>query len=243
MNAVIDRAVSAFETRRYRLLNRRERDIVYKGGAVSFTFDDFPHSALDGAAMLEERGWRGTFYLSTALAGHDSNVGQIADLASVMALHARGHEIGNHTDSHLRCQGAPKAVLKRELKASADALAPADGNRSFAFPFGAYDASALNVFSGSFDTLRTVQRGVNHGRADLNLLKANPIYESTQLDTVRMLLDETVANDGWLIFYTHDVCARPSDFGCTPARFDQVLSLVAQRGLAVETVAGVFASL
>ena len=240
---MLNRIVTALESRRYRLLNQRDKTIACDGGIVSFTFDDFPESATAGARLLESRNWRGTFYMSTALAGEDSPVGKIGTVDSALKLHAAGHEIGNHTHSHLRCNGAKNAVLRADLTASSAALKPVDGNRSFAFPFGAYDASALNVLSGRFDTLRTVQNGVNAQRTDMNTLKANPIYRNTSMASVEALLEEVRAKNGWLIFYTHDVCDQPSEFGCTPEQFDQVLALVAARRLPVKTVSEVFASL
>ena len=45
------------------------------GPIVSFTFDDAPPSAAtNGAAILEEFGLRGTFYLSGGWLGGDSDV-------------------------------------------------------------------------------------------------------------------------------------------------------------------------
>jgi hypothetical protein len=117
------------------------------------------------------------------------------------------------------------------------------GGRNFALPFGAYDASALNYLSGRFDTIRTVQKGINSGDVDLNLLKANPIYESTDLETLRSLVDQVKAARGWLIFYTHDISASPSEFGCTADRLHTVLNWVDEAGLAVRTVEETYAML
>jgi hypothetical protein len=45
---------------------------------ISFTFDDFPRSALlAGGAILESFGYRGTFYASMGEMGNDSEVGEI----------------------------------------------------------------------------------------------------------------------------------------------------------------------
>lgn len=240
---MMGRITTAIESRRYRLLNERKRDIACNGGVVSFTFDDFPESAAVGAELLEARGWRGTFYLSTGNVGMDSDFGPIASFDSATKLYQAGHEIGDHTHSHIRCRGAKKSVLRRELDNSAAMLCQAYGSRNFALPYGDYDAAALNVLSGRFDTIRTTSRGVNVQRKDLNTLKANPIYGSTTHESIEALLDEVRDKNGWLIFYTHDVRAQHSKYGCTPEQFDAVLALVAARGLSVRTVAGVFASL
>lgn len=240
---MMNRIASAIEARRYRYLNQRTRDIVCPGGVVSFTFDDFPESAAVGAELLEQRAWRGTFYLSTGNVGKETDFGPIASFDLANKLHTAGHEIGDHTHTHIRCRKAKKSVLRRELDNSAAILRPAYGGRNFALPYGDYDSAALNVLSGRFDTIRTTTQGINAQRKDLNTLKANPIYGSTDLEAVAALLDETRTNNGWLIFYTHDVRARHSQHGCTPQQFDAVLALVAARGLPVKTVSGVYASL
>ncbi|MFP4520418.1 MAG: polysaccharide deacetylase, partial [Oceanicaulis sp.] len=47
---------------------------------VSFTFDDFPKSAAQaGAAALEKRGWRGTYYASGGFAGGETHLGRMYD--------------------------------------------------------------------------------------------------------------------------------------------------------------------
>ena len=204
---------------------------------VSFTFDDFPATAAnEGAELLERQGWRGTFYLAPGLLDKDTSMGRVCSLRDVERLHRRGHEIGNHTYSHMRCQNVRKSTLHREVQSSMRELERFDGGRNLALPSGAYDASALNCLSGRFDTIRTVQKGINSGDSDLNLLKANPIYQSTELEHLRSLIDLVKTAGGWLIFYTHDIRALPSKFGCTADRFQRVLNWVSEAGFAVHTV-------
>ena len=240
---MMGRIASAIESRRYRFLNERMRDISFAGGIVSFTFDDFPESAAVGAELLEARGWRGTFYLSTGNVGMDSDFGLIASFDAATKLYRAGHEIGDHTHSHIRCRGTNKPVLRRELETSSAMLHPLYGTRNFALPYGDYDAAALNILSGRFDTIRTTTQGVNVQRKDLNTLKANPIYGTTKRESVEALLNEVREKNGWLIFYTHDVRATHSKYGCTPEQFDAVLALVAAQNMPVKTVAEVFAAL
>ena len=235
---MLGRIHNALERRRYRWFNRRQRTIRFDSGIVSFTFDDFPATAAkEGAELLEKQGWRGTFYLAPGLLDKDTAVGRVSSLRDLERLHGRGHEIGNHTYSHMRCQNVRKSTLRREIQSSMQELERFDGGRNFALPFGAYDASALNYLSGRFDTIRTVQKGINSGDVDLNLLKANPIYQSTELETLRSLVDQVKAARGWLIFYTHDISASPSEFGCTADRLHTVLNWVSEAGLTVHTVA------
>lgn len=64
-------------------------------GAVSLTFDDgLPDHLAQAVPLLEERGLRGTFYLCPRGDDHAHR------LAPWQAIHAAGHEIGNHSLSH-----------------------------------------------------------------------------------------------------------------------------------------------
>ncbi|MGT2503336.1 polysaccharide deacetylase family protein [Bradyrhizobium guangxiense] len=81
---------------------------------VSFTFDDAPDSAAgEGAALLEQHGGRGTFYLAGSLIGQPSDHWHGLSDDAIVGLHRAGHEIACHTFSHQRlgqsrrgCDGA-----------------------------------------------------------------------------------------------------------------------------------------
>ncbi|MCL4746233.1 MAG: polysaccharide deacetylase family protein [Burkholderiaceae bacterium] len=235
---------AALQRRRYKWFHRRLAAVASPSGVVSFTFDDFPATAADAAArMLEREGLRGTFYLAPGLVDSESPVGAVCSRADLERLHHVGHEIGNHTYSHANCTNASKAVLLDEVNRSQSVLTQFSGTRHFAFPFGAYDEAALMLLGKHFDTLRTVDRGVNSGVIDLNRLRAFPIYESSAPEELEALIQQARDESGWLILYTHDVCESPSSFGCTPARFGSVIAQVKNAGLAVRTVGDVYRSM
>lgn len=201
---------------------------------ISFTFDDFPRSALLNAApLLESRGASGTFYASLELAGRESVVGQIftrEDLASILA---NGHELACHTYSHLSALENPAEVVaqscaenrKRVLDLFPDYLL-----RNFSYPFGDVTLAVKKRLGDVYDTCRTVQRGINTGSVDLSYLRGNPLYSSTPLQHVRALIDRNCSEQGWLIFYTHDVCEAPSRYGCTPEYFQKAVDYAHQSG-------------
>ena len=66
------------------------------GRRVLMTFDDGGKSALYAAEALARRGWRGHFFIITSRIGERT----FLDRAEIRELHAAGHVIGSHSDSH-----------------------------------------------------------------------------------------------------------------------------------------------
>ena len=74
-----------------RLAQRRPAAASPSRPMVSFSFDDAPASAaLTGAALLEARGLRGTYYIAAGLAGTDGPMGRFADSGQIVRLALAG---------------------------------------------------------------------------------------------------------------------------------------------------------
>ena len=87
-----------------------------KGSPVLLTFDDggvsFHHPIAD---LLEERGWRGHFFITTDRIGTPGFLSE----NELRDLHRRGHVIGSHSCSHpTRMAALPRAALDREWRQS-----------------------------------------------------------------------------------------------------------------------------
>jgi len=216
-----------------RLLPTRPQPVTWPGGVVSFTFDDFPKSALlVGGAILEDHGMRGTYYTAAGIAGTGGDLGPMFDAGDVEAAHRRGHEIACHTFAHLDCGESDTGTLVADIDENATILSDLIGGyrpTSFAFPFGSVSFSAKSVLSRRFESCRGTDRGINAGAADFANLRANPVGTCGDEASISRLIDKARASDGWLIFYTHDVAETPSPFGCTPARFAAIVALAAAR--------------
>src|SRR4051812_13243986 len=200
-----------------RLRRVRPVDVAYPGGAVSFSFDDFPKSALaTGGAILEKYGLRGTYYAAVGLAGSDGNVGPIAELGEMREAHERGHELACHTYSHLDCSRASAPEILSELRRNADAMtALTDGfvATNFAYPFGRYLGASKRLVAPRFDSCRGTSDGINYRGSDLADLRGTRVYSPVFIESaMRGLIDRTCKLGGWLIFYTHDVSETPSRF-------------------------------
>jgi len=214
-------------------LRTRPGNIDWPGGAVSFTFDDFPRSAwVNGGAILEKYGRRGTYYAAMGMAGGENHLGPMFEPDDLRAAHTQGHEIACHTYSHRDCCHASPAEIATEIERNAMALAQAVGGApldNFAYPFGGVSLTAKNALADRFASCRGTGRGINRGAVDLADLFAASLY-SRDFDRDRLcqLIDDAQAESGWVIFYTHDVAEAPSPFGCTPAQFESILAYAAE---------------
>ena len=223
-----------------RLAQRRPAAASPSRPMVSFSFDDAPASAaLTGAALLEARGLRGTYYIAAGLAGTDGPMGRFADSGQIVRLALAGHEIGCHTYSHLDLGQADARATAADIDRNQAALEgwKLPKARSFAYPYGDVSAPAKRTLAGRFSILRALHHGVIAKGADLNQAPAVGIEGPNGEAIARHWLDQARASDGWLILYTHDVADQPSEWGCTPAALARLIDQAMADGFEVVTVA------
>jgi peptidoglycan/xylan/chitin deacetylase (PgdA/CDA1 family) len=188
---------------------------------VSFTFDDVPASAYtNGAAILEQYGVRGTFYISTGILGAMDTHWRVIDREQVAALHARGHEIGCHTFSHIEIDRLDARAMDEECRRNREALHELCAGievTNFCYPFGRVSLPRKLQLKRHFDSCRGIYEGINAGVVDLALLRVIELYDRTLTrEKLERVLRETRERNGWLIFYTHDVAEPSSWIGCSP---------------------------
>ena len=220
---------------RWRLLesfNRREYSISGSGPVVSFTFDDFPRSALHtGGKILKDYGFRGTYYASMGLMGQPYSTGSQFTDEDISKLLENGHELGCHTYSHVSCRTSPSKFHDDAIKGR-DAVAEITGRntpQSFSYPQGHVAFRSKRLIGKEFVCCRGIFPGVNTSPADLNLLRANSVYSGGfDIEAVKRLFNENEQCNGWLIFYTHDVSDNTSPYGCTPDEFKSVVDLASK---------------
>ena len=195
---------------------------------VSFTFDDAPLSSFtNGGKILEEHGYRGTYYVSSKLIGKTNETGKIADLLTITEFHGRGHEIANHTDTHVDCKAGGPLCMAWSIWKNKKQLNGIISD-SFSYPYGAVDAASRCIARICTSSARGIGSGINRGLIDPMNLKAVRIYNRLGIGQCLELVSECAREGGWLIFYTHDVCDEPSDYGCKPSQLKEVVLAVAR---------------
>src|SRR6185295_12765996 len=121
-----------------RLLFTRPVTVDAREPIISFTFDDFPRSALlTGGAILERFGLKGTYYASLGLMGQTAPTGAICVPEDVSAVVARGHELGCHTFAHCDSWNTKTHEFERSIlknQAALERLLPGAFFRTFSYP-------------------------------------------------------------------------------------------------------------
>ncbi len=225
-----------------RIFYRRPKTIRLKKPIVSFTFDDFPRTALHtGGSILNKHGFAGTYYVALGLLGQDSPSGEIAGVQDVRDAISHGHEIGCHTFAHNHSWDTDARVFEDSLVRNSAKLAeilPGTHFRSFSYPIASPSPSVKGVTARHFDSCREGGQAINAGSTDRNQLAAYFLEKvSGDLEPIRAILDRNRRECGWLIFATHDVVSEPSPYGCTPRFFEAVVAAAAESGARVLTVA------
>jgi peptidoglycan/xylan/chitin deacetylase (PgdA/CDA1 family) len=209
---------------------------------VSFTFDDVPDSAyLNGAALLEEYGLRGTFYIASGTCGKRDTYWRIIGRDQVRDLHQRGHEIGCHTFAHRAVDDLDARELDHECRRNLENLrdcCPDIELTSFCYPFGCVSLPRKLQLQKQFHTCRGIFEGINSGLIDLALLKVIELYDRTlSRDKLNHVFRLAREKNGWIIFYAHDVAERPTHMGCSPALLRTVIEEIQMNQIACCTVA------
>lgn len=206
---------------------------------ISFTFDDFPQTALfEGGRILMEHGARGTYFVSMQLLNGDSPSGPIASARDLQTLLRDGHELACHTFEHLDgCRERPNTFTQSlgRNRAALESTVGARYSPVFAYPLDGPGLRVKRAVGGHFVACRGGGQTFNTGNIDLNLLKSYflDVRDRDQLHAVQSVIDRNTAARGWLIFSTHDVAAEPSRYGCRPDFFDQVVRYATASGARV----------
>jgi peptidoglycan/xylan/chitin deacetylase (PgdA/CDA1 family) len=208
---------------------------------ISFTFDDFPHSALStGGEILRSFGTVGSYYVCLGRLGADSPSGPLCTAEDVARAWNEGHEIGCHTFSHCHSWNTEAAVYESSIHENSAAFAeliPGGRFRSFSYPLAFPRPALKRICARYFQACRGGGQRINAGTTDLNQLSAYFLEKTGEnFRAIEDLIDENARKCGWLIFATHDVDRSPSRFGCTTEFFTRVVQYAVNSGAQVVPV-------
>jgi len=175
------------------------------------------------------------------MVGTSSPLWDMVDEEDIVALHRHGHEIACHTFSHKRACDIDAGTLNAEIEHNQQYLQSLDSSiqiENFAYPFGYGSFVRKRQLKGLFKSCRSIVPGVNSGTVDQQFLRAIPLIDRRiDRNGIERAFDEAQTNNGWLIFYTHDVADEPSPYGCSPALLHEALEAASRRKIPVLNMA------
>ena len=215
------------------------RNITIKNdkAVFSFTFDDVPISAAtNGASILENVNATGTYYVALGMEGaedaNDGNDKRFINDAEILSLYKNGHDIGCHTYSHLNIRKSKTKNVVSDCEKNTHRLQDILKTTSidhFAYPFGMVSPGGKRELGCKYKTLRTTDHGINTGKTDLTHLRAVRLYSNHfDKDNIQSIINEAVKNKAWVIFYSHDICETPSEWGTNTEDFKWVVEQCAK---------------
>lgn len=210
---------------------------------VSFSFDDAPKSAISiGASMLETAGVRGTFYLTGSHCGQSFEGVEQYSTDDVKLLNKNGHEIACHSFGHGRFRQRSTSEINQDLghnHAFFHNILGANNQNldSFAYPYGEFDSQSRELVAERFLCGRGVYRGVNCGTMDFANLRTTPL-EKRRFSTkyLQTHLTKAIKQNGWIIFFTHDIADDCTNYGSTPEILQETIDAVNAQGIEIVTV-------
>lgn len=224
-----------YRRRAARFVYRKSFLIELQQPLISFTFDDFPRSALlAGGAILNRFGLAATYYASLDLAGKETASGQIFHMDDLTTLFEQGHELACHTFSHCDSWSTQPQTFEASVVKNREALKsvfPDAEFLSFSYPIEMPRPSTKARTAPYFLSCRSGGQTINTGEIDLNQLSAYFLEKSrNNIQPIKDIIDRNQRERGWLIFATHDISDNHTQFGCTPEFFEQVVRYALNSG-------------
>lgn len=239
---IIHRLQTRFRRDASHYLARRDFDVRPSQPIISFTFDDFPRTALhQGGLILKRYGHRGTYYVALGLMDTDIPAGRAFSKEDLLQVAADGHELGCHTYAHCHAWDTAPRVFEENIIANQrelQKLLPGAEFKSLSYPIAWPRPDTKRRVAKHFSCARSGGPSFNLGRTDANNLRATFIEKHRDNPAVMLrLIEENQRAGGWLIFATHDVTENPSPFGCTPALFEDIVRAASNSGARILPVA------
>jgi peptidoglycan/xylan/chitin deacetylase (PgdA/CDA1 family) len=230
------------------MLGRRQATIAPKYPIVSFTFDDFPRSALyTGGAILKRYGATGTYFASFGLMGKQAPTGTMFLEEDLTKLFEDGHELGCHTFAHCHPWETKPALFEESVVQNQRALSELRSGtvfRTMSYPLTVPSPETKRRTGRHFTCCRGRGQTFNLGTVDLNCLSSHFLERKLGgPEEALKIIEENRAARGWLIFSTHDISDDPTPWGWTPGYFEDVVRRAVNSGARIMTVAGAWDAL
>ncbi|MGB2709917.1 MAG: Ig-like domain-containing protein [Conexibacter sp.] len=235
--------------------------LILAGGAraaqtvVTIGFDDGLASQYQHRALLDEHGFKATYFINSNKVGTAGAV----TWAQLQQVAGEGNEVGGHTLDHVNLTTVSATEAQRQVCDDRLALVGHGFDpKNFAYPNGAWNASIKTIVSGCGYLTGRTTGGTDYGdpccvfaetippKTALTLRAIQPTY-TTDLAVWQDIVNQArLFGGGWVNLVVHGICNDPctghGTYDTPVSRFDAFLDwMAAQPDVSVRTTAQVMA--
>lgn len=208
-------------------------------GAVSFTYDDARSSQVPNLLpQLDALGIKATFFIAVTGTGGDFEAKKTAWIAAAK----NGHELANHTKSHVNVPADPGAAsIILEMANYLRALDPVVQSVTFAYPNCNVNGKA-GIGSEDFISRACGQTSYAWGTQPSDWMNIQGlILTPTNVATAVTMLNSAKTGNNWVTTIVHDVKESPDQYSLTPADNKKMLDAAVANALWIDTYQNVAA--
>lgn len=205
------------------------------GAMISFSFDDgWDSGYANGLPVFDAAGVKATYYMTT---NHLEYPGFVTP-EELLDVKARGHEIGNHTQSHADLTTLTRQAARAEVNGAKEALAALGiAPTTYAHTFGATnDAIERIVKNAGY----AGARGTDNGYIDANSNRYNlPSWDIAGMgfEQIKTIIDGAVDQKKWVILIIHQVDVAGDPESVSSDVLAQVVAYVKEKNIETVTTA------
>ncbi len=210
---------------------------------ISLTFDDDWESNFQTVMpLLKQYNYLSTQYIVTSFINQQDRL----TTDQVRAIYNAGNEIGAHTVTHRDLTTLSSIELDNELKQSKSFLESLLGTqiKTFATPYGAYNANVITAIKKYFQSHRSTDAGYN---SKINFttdnIKVQNMTDTTTMAQFKSWVDTAVGQKAWLVIVYHQITVNPDTYDTTPDALHSQLDVIKNSGTAVETISQAIAEI
>jgi peptidoglycan/xylan/chitin deacetylase (PgdA/CDA1 family) len=219
-------------------------NLAASGGGIVFTFDGGYASHVQAAAILQDHGQRGTFYVMSQFLHVGPWYADYLAPSDLVNLTRAGHDVESHTVTHADLTTLNASQLGRELADSKAALQAIVGRPvvHVAYPFGATSDAVVAAAQGPYASGRTVTGSVNDFLlpTDAYRLPGLMVTQATTLAAAKGYVDFAAAHNVTVVLDFQAIKTSPGAYDWTPGDLDALSGYVAARNVTARTMTGLF---
>lgn len=211
---------------------------------ISLTFDDgWYNQYLEGKPILDEMGFKGTFYVITQMPKYMLSEGQGRMTQDQwIELSNEGHEIGAHSRTHPHLQFClPHKVVNEVVGSKKDLLRIGINPETFAYPYGRRNFFVDSIVRKNYKAGRLA----DGGSIDLTQkikkesLVSICIIAKDSLETIKKYIDTSLRENIWTILVFHQIEENPPEWGCSPKMLRDICLYIKEKGVKVDLIKNV----